>query len=283
MSADISVAIYSVTAVKKPTTLGASPHPPDSLSGRRSVSAPDDVIPMNARKEAITVGNNALIHGAGDVGWYWHLVERELHARGHRTVAPDLPIEDDDASLLDNADVVLDTIDGTHDGGELVVVGQSYGGYVAPIVADRARADRLILVAAMIPRPGESSDEMWEATGWKMPREHSGAIDVFYHDVDPTLAAEAMSRERRQSESPGGEPWPLDAWPDVATHVIIGRDDRFFPVAWMRGVVRDRLGIEADELPSGHTPALSRPRELVDLCEVYRAGPSGGPANARPT
>lgn len=40
----------------------------------------------------------ALIHGAGDVGWYWHLVERELRDRGHRTVAPDLPIEDDEAS-----------------------------------------------------------------------------------------------------------------------------------------------------------------------------------------
>ena len=37
----------------------------------------------------------ALIHGAYDVGWYWHLVERELRARGHTTVAPDLPIEDE--------------------------------------------------------------------------------------------------------------------------------------------------------------------------------------------
>jgi pimeloyl-ACP methyl ester carboxylesterase len=30
-----------------------------------------------------------LIHGAGDVGWYWHLVEAELRARGHDVVAPD--------------------------------------------------------------------------------------------------------------------------------------------------------------------------------------------------
>ncbi len=32
-----------------------------------------------------------LIHGAGDVGWYWHLVEQELRERGHDTLAPDLP------------------------------------------------------------------------------------------------------------------------------------------------------------------------------------------------
>ena len=211
-----------------------------------------------------------LIHGAGDVGWYWHLAERELQARGHRTVAPDLPIEDDDASLLDNAQVVLDAIKSSHDGGKLIVVGQSYGGYIAPIAAHLAKADGLVLVAPMIPRPGETADEMWETTGWRMPRDESGAIALFYHDVDPTLAAEAMSHERRQSETTGREPWPLDAWPDVPTHVVIGRDDRFFPASWLRGVVRDRLGVEPDELASGHTPALSRPRELVDLLESYR-------------
>ena len=45
----------------------------------------------------------ALVHGAGDVGWYWHLVEQELRVRGHRTLAPDLPIEDDEATLRPSA------------------------------------------------------------------------------------------------------------------------------------------------------------------------------------
>ena len=214
----------------------------------------------------------ALIHGAGDVGWYWHLVERELHARGHRSVAPDLPCEDDAATLLDDAEVVLDAIREIPQDGERIVVAQSYGGYVAPIVAELAGADRLVLVAAMIPQPGETADEMWQATGWHMPRDHSGTLAVFYHDVDPALAAEAMSRERRQSETTGREPWPLPAWPEVPTHAIVCRDDRFFPAAWLRGVIRDRLGIDADELVSAHTPALSHPAELVELMESYRSG-----------
>jgi pimeloyl-ACP methyl ester carboxylesterase len=212
----------------------------------------------------------ALIHGAGDAGWYWHLVERELRARGQRTVAPDLPIDDDKATLLDQAEVVLDAIAQVHDGGELVVVAQSYGGYVAPIVAERASADRLILVAATIPRPGESADEMWQATGWHMPS--GGVIELFYQDVEPALAAEAMSHGREQSEATGHESWPLPVWPDIPTRFILCRDDRFFPADWMRRVVRDRLGIEPDELPSGHTPALSHPRELVELMESYRGG-----------
>lgn len=213
----------------------------------------------------------ALVHGAGDVGWYWHLVERELRTRGHRSVAPDLPIEDDEATLLDNARVVVEAIGSRHDGDELIVVGQSYGGWIAPIVAELAKADRLVLVAPMIPRPGETTDEMWTATGWRMADDEDGAIGLFYHDVDPALAAEAMSKERRQSEAAGREPWPLAAWPNVPTNVVIGTEDRFFTADWLRGVVRDRLGIEPDELATGHTPALSRPRELVDLMESYRS------------
>jgi len=209
----------------------------------------------------------ALIHGAHDVGWYWHLVELELRHRLHQTVAPDLPIEDDEATLTDHALFVLDAIGTVHEGGDLVVVGQSWGGYVAPIVADRTRADRLVLIAPMIPQPGETNDDMWVATGWRYPQD--ATEDPFYHDVDPALAAEARAHERTQSEATAREPWPLDAWPDVPTHVIIGRDDRFFTRDWLRGVVRDRLGIEPDELPGGHALALSRPTELVELMESY--------------
>jgi hypothetical protein len=57
----------------------------------------------------------------------------------------------------------------------------------------------------------------------------------------------------------------------VPTHVISGRDDRFFRADWLRVVVRDRLGLEPDELAGGHTLALSHPRELVELMESYRS------------
>ena len=92
-----------------------------------------------------------LIHGAGDVGWYWHLVQAELRRRGHDALAPDLPCEDNSATLDDYADTAIEAIGGRRD---LVVVGQSYGGFTAPLVADRARADLLVLVAGMVPVPG---------------------------------------------------------------------------------------------------------------------------------
>lgn len=218
----------------------------------------------------------AFIHGAGDVGWYWHLVEAELRGRGYETVAPDLPVEDDTAGLDRYADVVVDAVGGRQD---VVVVAQSFGGYVAPLVADRIEARLIVLVAGMVPKPGETAEEMFRNTGWQPARlDDPSPVAVFYHDVPPQLAKEALANERRQSETPGTERWPLPAWPSIATRAVVGRNDRFFPPEWLRRVVRDRLGITADELDSGHCPALSRPHELADLLEGYlAAGPPGTP------
>ncbi len=94
-----------------------------------------------------------LIHGAGDVGWYWHLVEAELRRLGHDVVAPDLPVDDDTAGLAAYADAVIHAIG---DRENLVVVAQSFGGCVAPIVCDRVQAILMVLVAAMVPAPGRA-------------------------------------------------------------------------------------------------------------------------------
>ena len=66
------------------------------------------------------------------------------------------------------------------------------------------------------------------------------------------------------------EAWPLDAWPDVPTRVLIGRDDRLFPVDFQRRIAHERLDIAADEIEGGHLVALSRPAELVERMEAYR-------------
>jgi len=210
----------------------------------------------------------ALIHGAGDVGWYWHLVEARLRRLGHDVVAPNLPVEDDSASFSDYAAVVVEAI-GVRT--NLIVVGQSLAGYVAPIVCDRSPARLLLLVAAMIPAPGESADQMLANTGYApTPQSESSDLAIFYHDVEPSLASEALAKGRRQSETPGKEPWPLAGWPVVPTRFLLCREDRLFASSWLRRVVRERLAITPDEMDSGHTPALSHPDELVRWFERCR-------------
>jgi pimeloyl-ACP methyl ester carboxylesterase len=212
-----------------------------------------------------------LIHGAGDVAWYWHLVEAELLSRGHDVVAVDLPADDDSAGLSEYADTVVDAVG---DRTDLVVVGQSLGGFTAALVCDRVTVDLLVLVAAMVPSPGETGMDWWANTrhdeaAAEHPDYGGSDIAVFLHDVPPNLAAEALGRGRNQSGTPLQEPWPLEAWPDVRTRYLLCRDDRFFPAEWTRRMVRERLGITPDEIDGGHTPALSHPKELADRLEAY--------------
>lgn len=211
-----------------------------------------------------------LIHGAGDVGWYWHLVDAELRERGHDVVAPDLPCDDDSAGLPEYADAVVQAIG---DRTDLVVVAQSLGGFTAPLACDRVAVKLLVLVASMIPAPGEAPADYWVNTGYdeEVRESYADPIELFYQDVPPELAAEALKRGRGQSEARMGEPSPLKAWPGVPTRVLLCREDRLFPAGFLRRVARERLGITPDEIEGGHTPALSRPKELAERLQVYAA------------
>jgi pimeloyl-ACP methyl ester carboxylesterase len=216
----------------------------------------------------IALATFALIHGAGDSGWYWHLVAAELRARAHDVVAPDLPT-DDRAGLWTYADTVVQAIDG---GSDLAVVGQSFGAFTAPLVCHRVPADLLVFVAGMIPAPGEPPDDWWSETGYlNEPSEWRGDdLATYYHDVPPELAAEALRRARdHPSPTAEREPWPLSAIPDVPTRALLCRDDRLFPAPFMRRLARVRLDIEADEIEGGHCVALSRPIELADRLEAF--------------
>lgn len=223
----------------------------------------------------------ALIPGAGSDSWYWHLVIPRLEAAGRDVVAVDLPIADDTAGLDAYTAVVVDAIG---DRGDVIVVAQSMGGLTAPLVADRVPATRLIvLVAAMVPVPGETGGEWWENTGSEAARREQAERDgrdpdgefdpvaEFLHDVDPAIVEEGWAHVGEQSSRPFDDPWPLAAWPDVPTRFVLGARDRLFPPDFQRRVVGERLGLVPDEIDSGHCPALARPAELSDLLLRYEA------------
>lgn len=215
-----------------------------------------------------------LIPGAGSDSWYWHLVVPRLEALGHDAIAVDLPCDDDAAGLEEYAQAVVDAVgapDASRDDPDLILVAQSLAGFTAPLVCERLPVRLLVLVAAMVPRPGEPPGEWWANTGHEFP-EPFDPETVFVHDLSPELAAASLEHVRDQSGTPFEKPWPLEAWPDVPTRFLLCRDDRFFPAEFQRRVVPERLGIAPDEMGGGHLPALARPDELVDWLEEYRLG-----------
>ncbi|MDO9378253.1 MAG: alpha/beta hydrolase [Nocardioidaceae bacterium] len=209
----------------------------------------------------------ALIHGGGDSGSAFALLAAELRTRGHTTSAVDLPFDRPGAGLWDLADAV---VAGTGGEDDVLVVAHSWGGFIAPLVCDRLgrRARGLVLMAACVPRPGETPGDWWAATGHTADLS-GNPLDTFYNGVPDDVAEAAMLAARDQLEHTSLEPWPLAAWPTTATRVLLFQDDRVFPLTWMRDVVRDRLGLEADTMPGGHTAFLADPAAVADRLDSH--------------
>src|SRR5437762_1573714 len=219
-----------------------------------------------------------LIPGAGGAAWDWHRVLPLLRQAGHEALAVDLPGDDAHAGLHAYADLVVAAIG---NGRDVTLVAQSMGAFTAAPVCARTSIRMLAFVNAMIPLPGETAGEWWDHTGWLEARKaaakrggYSLEFDLatyFLHDVPQDVAEEGAVHERQESEIAFREPANFQAWPDVPIHVVVGKDDRFFPRDFQARVAHERLGKAVDEIPGGHLVALSHPGKLAELLLVYAA------------
>jgi pimeloyl-ACP methyl ester carboxylesterase len=215
------------------------------------------------------------VPGAGGVAWYWHRVVPLVEEAGHEAIAVDLPGDDEQAGLSAYADRVLEAIGRR----QAILVAQSLGGFTAPLVCARARVRMLVFVNAMIPVPGETAGEWWDNTqaiAARMAAAHQGGYSAdfdlathFLHDVPPEIIEQGETHKRPEADIVFGEPCRFEAWPEVPTHVIAGRDDRFFPIDFQRRVAQERLEVELDELAGGHLLALSNPQGLANQLLGY--------------
>jgi pimeloyl-ACP methyl ester carboxylesterase len=213
----------------------------------------------------------ALVHGAYGSGALWGPLVAELQARGHRAVAPDLPIGDRDAGFTDFARVVREAAGEAED---LVVVGHSMGGATAALVPD---AREVVFLAALLPRPGAPLSEVFTSEpGMMLPELPAAEVKgpdglrhlppeaaerLLFHDVED--AARWTGALRGQAVTPYFEPCPLDALP--AARYVVCREDRVVSPAWGREAAPRLLGRPAEELDGGHSPQLARPAALADL------------------
>jgi pimeloyl-ACP methyl ester carboxylesterase len=225
-----------------------------------------------------------LIHGASHGAWCWKRLAAELAGQGHDVLTPELPCQDEAAGLAAYADVVADTVDAAGERAGLVVVAHSLGALTTPHVCERLPVELLVLLAGMIPAPGQTGEQMFaeiaaERAAGRHPDADVATVEVadaddatiawFYHDVPSELAADAARQLRGQAATPLREVWP-GVWPRVPTRYLLGRADRILPAGWVRRVVPERLGIVPEELDTSHSPFLSRPRELAQRLEGYR-------------
>jgi hypothetical protein len=144
-----------------------------------------------------------------------------------------------------------------------------------PLVPNCASVSRLVFLAAVIPQIGKSFVKQYQASpemlcpdwaGKDPTKDDALAMQFLFHDCPPDMAHWALTT-RRLMNAQGAltEICPVDRWPDVPSSYILCRDDRTLNPVWWRQEAQDRVGEAAIELPGGHCPHVSRPRELAEV------------------
>jgi pimeloyl-ACP methyl ester carboxylesterase len=214
----------------------------------------------------------------------WEPLGRELDARGLAHRAVDLVTVGEDAAgrdVRDDAQHVRAIVDEV--GGDIVLVGNSYGGAViSGASAGHPAVQRLVYLAAMMPKAGEPLLE--HLAGATAPDFDSGitlrddGLLLMDGDIELRTAFQQASPEMREfvrahfgvpmsfGTDPTAAALPEVGWTTIAsTYVVCSEDHSILPEA-QRGWAQERA-TEVVEWPSDHCPQISHPDLVADLLE----------------
>lgn len=230
-----------------------------------------------------------LVHGAWHDGSCWAPVVAASALAGRDVRVVDLPADLPAAGAAACVDAVLDVV-GDHP--RVLLVGHSLGGLTVPVVAQRLgprRVAALVLVAALVPRPGTAWQERARSeeamapgfgrgqrrhddgtTSWPPGAAGTGLYAGVAEESSISAVATAVAGLRRQDWTITREVTPLTAWPAVRTIQVICSEDRVVDPGWSRssGAVP---GAELVEVEGGHFPMLTRPDELARIIATATA------------
>jgi len=217
-----------------------------------------------------------LVHGAWHGAWCWEAVLEGLAAAGVRAAAADLPsVTRGSVEVADDADHVRGVIESV--GGPVVLIGHSYGGAVVTDAGTHPAVEHVVYIAAFALAEGESVTANGLTGGEEMDLgdalrfdgdvvhvDPKRATELFYHDCPPAVAAVAVARLRPQSIAAMTSCPRSIAWRTKPSTYALCTDDRVVPVTLQRSSAA-RVP-EVVEWPTSHSPFLSRPELVVDLC-----------------
>lgn len=203
-----------------------------------------------------------------------------LTETGIASVAIELPGDRPGSSIGDDAAIAFAEMDQLDS--EVIVVGHSLAGLVAPFVATHPKATGLVMVAALFPEfdvsaaqqrdrnPGIYTERYRSAEiirhedgSTEVPKDE--AIALMFNTCEPGVATWAASKLRRQYWESFVEPSPLWAWPEVPTLAVACTRDELTNPEPMK-VAAERIARSTYiELDCDHSPMLSEAKTFTDL------------------
>ena len=160
-----------------------------------------------------------------------------------------------------------------------MVVGHSMAGLTIPLVD----APHRVYLCAFVPKWGHATRAIF-AEGALLPgfpdngitRDERGrsvwvddefALSSMYADCDRAVALRTYALLRPQASGVYDGDYPLAQRPEGRATYVVGTEDRAVSPEWGRRVAPERLGVEAIELHTSHSPMLSRPADLANVLD----------------
>jgi pimeloyl-ACP methyl ester carboxylesterase len=221
-----------------------------------------------------------LVHGAFANPSSWDPVVSRLRDEGFEVVTPVNPLR---GPTIDAVAVraALDEI-----GGDVIVVGHSYGGIpISNAATGDPNVRALVYVAAYVPDEGETFSQIQERVPGQLTpdrlaigpyttsdgTESVGATinvdafaDVFAADLPAEqvsqLAAAQMPLDVAALSDPSGPP----AWREIPSWYLIATQDQIIPPELAR-TMAERAGATLEEIDASHAVLLSQPAAVADL------------------
>jgi pimeloyl-ACP methyl ester carboxylesterase len=214
--------------------------------------------------------NIVLVHGAWADGSSWSKEIPILKNAGHKVIAVQLPLH----SLADDVDTVKRAIE--HIGGQVVVVGHSYGGQVITNAAyNNPNITGLVYVAAFAPDEGQSLSDFIDITklppGFLMFDKGGFAYinplmfhDGFAQDVNASESDIMAVVQKPANQSILAEKSGPPAWKQLPTWYQISENDRVIPPD-VQLMFAERMNATTLSLNASHASLVSHPTEIADL------------------
>lgn len=238
------------------------------------------------------------VHGAWHTPEFWKLVIPDLEADGHRCVHPQLifcgtehPIDSIKPAIEQVQSLISAEVSS---GRDVILITHSFGGSVGSSAvkgltrkdpsnltsSSTGRVVGLIQIAAFLPPTGVSlhdvlADRSHEPfhhsypDGWELI-DNGDPRKLFYHDLSPDEAETWIKRIVKQSSGAMSTREGVYAgWADVPVWYLVCLDDQAMPVHIQEGMVeaarRKGADITTRRVDSGHSPCLSKPKEVVEF------------------
>ncbi|HKZ07984.1 MAG TPA: alpha/beta hydrolase [Methylomirabilota bacterium] len=223
-------------------------------------------------------------HGAWSAGWAWKKMHPLLRERGHALVVPTQTGLGERAHLagpeIDLETHVADLLGALHceDLHDVILLGHSYGGMVATVLADRApeRFTQLVYLDAFVPLDGQALIDLvppalsrsWPAADWRTPP------NPLPPDTSPEDVAWILPRRVPQPRRCFTQPVKLTGAGGALprTYIFCTRQapgEPFRPFAERARRERDWRYLEID---ATHSPNVTAPDALARLLDGIARG-----------